>query len=133
MQVRSARYARQLLRTRHLYRRRVWCRYGSTFLIEHHPPLLEDVLRLYAPATHPIAGQSTALGRRWRLGLFLDAHTPGNSLRNPRAYVSEGNTVAVGVVPPAPPVSQEYGRPPSSARLLRQRTGPGQPPGACVD
>ncbi|WP_371582156.1 class I SAM-dependent methyltransferase [Streptomyces sp. NBC_01314] len=99
-------YARQLLRTRDLHR---WLAAAGlvsvrqqTMLIEHHAPLDPAVLRFYSLACARIAQQAVDLGVDGDWRPFLDPENPTGPLRHPHGYISEGNTVAVGVVPPAP-------------------------------
>ncbi|MYY00392.1 methyltransferase domain-containing protein [Streptomyces sp. SID486] len=98
-------YARQLLRTRDLHR--VLSAAGlvsvrqHTMLIEHHAPLPPAALRFYALACARIARQALDLGFAGDWEPFLDPDGEENPLRHPQGYISEGNTVAVGVVPPA--------------------------------
>ncbi|MEU1779066.1 methyltransferase domain-containing protein [Streptomyces abikoensis] len=98
-------YARQLLRTRDLYR---WFDEAGlvsvrqqTVLIEHHAPLPPAALHFYALACARIAQQATDAGFAGNWEPFLDPSGADNPLRHQHAYISEGNTVAVGVVPPA--------------------------------
>jgi len=96
-------YARQLLRTRDLYR---WfdavglvAVRQRTMLIEHHAPLNPAALRFYLLACQRIARQAVDLGLDGDWRPFLDPEDPANPLRHPHGYISEGNTVAVGTVP----------------------------------
>jgi ubiquinone/menaquinone biosynthesis C-methylase UbiE len=99
----SSGYARQLLRSRELYR---WLRRAGftdvrqrTVLIEHFGPL--------APAAREFYGRTCAqLARRTRHSPdaaawqpFLDPADPGNPLNDPECYVSEGNVLALGTRP----------------------------------
>ncbi|GAA3114990.1 class I SAM-dependent methyltransferase [Streptomyces rectiviolaceus] len=98
-------YARQLLRTRELYRHLK--RAGltevrqQTVLIEHHAPLPPAATDFYTAACAQIAGQALALGlsEEWRR--FTDPAAPDHPLRSPDGYISEGNALAVGTVPAA--------------------------------
>ncbi|MFE7168829.1 methyltransferase domain-containing protein [Streptomyces sp. NPDC057616] len=96
-------YARQLLRTRDLWRWLAGAGLVSvrqqTMLIEHHAPLRPAVLRFYGLACARLAEQAVRMGcgEAWRTLLDPDGET--NPLRDPYGYVSEGNTVALGTVP----------------------------------
>lgn len=96
-------YARQLLRTRDLHRRLDEAGLVSvrqrTMLIEHHAPLGPAALRFYTSACARIARQATDLGLAGGWKPFLDPDAAANPLRDPQGYISEGNTVVVGVVP----------------------------------
>ncbi|MFE4516157.1 class I SAM-dependent methyltransferase [Kitasatospora sp. NPDC056783] len=96
-------YARQLVRTRELYRHLDRAGLVSvrqrTLLIEHHAPLAPAALRFYALACARIAGQAVAAHLDGDWEPFLDPDGELNPLRDPHAYISEGNTVAVGTVP----------------------------------
>ncbi|MFE1958241.1 methyltransferase domain-containing protein [Streptomyces sp. NPDC059479] len=96
-------YARQLLRTRDLYR---WLGETGmtsvrqhTVLIEHFAPMSPAVLRFYALACARVAEQAVAAGLGGAWEGFLDPDGADNPLRDPYAYISEGNTVTVGTVP----------------------------------
>ncbi|MGW1836507.1 class I SAM-dependent methyltransferase [Streptomyces sp. BBFR2] len=100
-------YARQLLRTRELYRHLK--RAGltgvrqQTLLIEHHAPLTPAAQDFYKAACARLAGQALALGLGdgWRP--FADPAGPAHPLDDPDGYISEGNVLAVGTVPPPAP------------------------------
>ncbi|MFG3497329.1 class I SAM-dependent methyltransferase [Streptomyces sp. NPDC047928] len=98
-------YARQLLRARDLYR---WLDAAGlaevrqrTVLIEHHAPLEPAAGRFYGLACARVARQAVDLGlgpdEAWEP--FLDPDAPDHPLRDRHGYISEGNVVAVGVVP----------------------------------
>ncbi|WP_030793031.1 class I SAM-dependent methyltransferase [Streptomyces sp. NRRL S-920] len=98
-------YARQLLRTRDLHR---WLDKAGlvsvrqkTMLIEHHAPLRPAAQRFYALACARIAQQATDLGLQGDWQPFLDPDSTDHPLSHRHGYISEGNTVAVGLVPPA--------------------------------
>ncbi|WP_019548321.1 class I SAM-dependent methyltransferase [Streptomyces sulphureus] len=99
-------YARQLLRARDLYGALEDAGLVSvrqrTFLMEHRAPMTEEVLRFYAAACARVARQAIDLGVAGEWLPFLDPQASENPLRARRAYLSEGNTLATGVVPPAP-------------------------------
>lgn len=98
-------YARQLVRTRDLYRRLGEAGLEPvrqhTMLIEHYAPLEPAAMRFYGLACARIAQQAMDmdLGEEWRP--FLDPDDEGHPLRDPRGYISEGNVIAVGTVPTA--------------------------------
>jgi ubiquinone/menaquinone biosynthesis C-methylase UbiE len=98
-------YARQLLRTRDLHR---WLDEAGlvsvrqkTMLIEHHAPLRPAAQRFYALACARIAQQAIDMGLQGDWQPFLDPDSADNPLSHHDGYISEGNTVAVGLVPPA--------------------------------
>ncbi|MEU6094328.1 class I SAM-dependent methyltransferase [Streptomyces sp. NPDC047079] len=97
-------YARQLLRTRDLHRRLDEAGLLSvrqrTLLIEHHAPLSPAALRFYTLACARIARQATDQGFGGDWEPFLDPDNAAHPLRDRLGYISEGNTVAVGIVPP---------------------------------
>lgn len=96
-------YARQLLRSRDLYRHLK--RAGlidvrqQTILIEHYAPLTPQARAFYGPSCATLAEQALSLGlsEQWRS--FIDPESPDNPLNHPDGYVSEGNVLAVGAVP----------------------------------
>lgn len=96
-------YARQLLRTRELYRHLK--RAGltdvrqRTVLIEHHAPLSPAAREFYTAACTQLAEQAIGLGlsEEWRR--FMDPAAPDHPLGAPDSYISEGNALAVGTVP----------------------------------
>ncbi|BAJ25910.1 MULTISPECIES: class I SAM-dependent methyltransferase [Kitasatospora] len=100
-------YARQLLRSRELYRR--MRRAGltdvrqRTVLIEHHAPLSPDALDFYTQACDRLARQAEQLGlsQEWQR-LRHDKDSPQHPLNHPDGYISEGNVLALATVPPAP-------------------------------
>ncbi|MFJ6513910.1 class I SAM-dependent methyltransferase [Streptomyces sp. NPDC091406] len=98
-------YARQLLRTRELYR--YLKRAGLTdvrqrnVLIEHYTPLSAAATEFYAAACAQLAGQALALGLSEEWQRFTDPTAPDHPLNSPDGYISEGNTLAVGTVPAA--------------------------------
>ncbi|MFF9870385.1 class I SAM-dependent methyltransferase [Streptomyces sp. NPDC013953] len=98
-------YARQLLRSRELYRHlrqagltRVRQR---TVLIEHHAPLPEAASAFYRAACARLAPQALALGLSAEWERFLDPEAADHPLGDPDGYISEGNVLAVGTVPAA--------------------------------
>ncbi|MEV0319423.1 class I SAM-dependent methyltransferase [Streptomyces sp. NPDC050658] len=96
-------YARQLLRSRELYRhlRRAGLTdvRQRTVLIEHHAPLTQAAREFYTAACASLAEQALALGlsEEWRR--FTDPAGPDHPLADPDGYISEGNALAVGTVP----------------------------------
>lgn len=96
-------YARQLLRSRDLYR--YLKRAGlvnvrqQTVLIEHYAPLTPQAHAFYGPSCATLAGQALSLGldEQWRA--FTEPNSPENPLNHPDGYVSEGNVLAIGTVP----------------------------------
>ncbi|MEU7023894.1 class I SAM-dependent methyltransferase [Streptomyces sp. NPDC046203] len=99
-------YARQLLRARDLPGRLADAGLTDvrdrTILIEHRAPMSPAVRRFYGDACARLAGQAVELGMDGDWSPLLDPEAPGHPLLDPRGYVSEGNTVAVGVVPGGP-------------------------------
>lgn len=98
-------YAGQFLRTRDLYR---WLRRAGlrsvtqrTMLIEHFAPLPPAARWFYGLACSRVAEQAMTMGLPGEWGPFLEPDDPANPLRDPSGYISEGNTVATGIVPPA--------------------------------
>lgn len=95
-------YARQLLRTRELYR--YLKRAGltkvrqQTVLIEHHTPLTSAATEFYTAACAQLAGQALALGLSEEWQRFTDPTAADHPLNSPDGYISEGNTLAVGTV-----------------------------------
>lgn len=100
---RSPGYARQLLRTRRLHSAFDGAGLVSvrqqTMLIEHHAPLEPAALGFYTHACASIARQAVDMGFPGDWEPFLVPDGTSHPLRRPRGYISEGNTVAVGVVP----------------------------------
>ncbi|UKY53224.1 class I SAM-dependent methyltransferase [Streptomyces inhibens] len=96
-------YAHQLLRARDLYRRLSAAGLGSvrqhTLLIEHYAPFDAAVQRFYGLACARVAEQALAMGGTEQWQAFTDPEAPDNPLRDPQAYISEGNVVAIGTVP----------------------------------
>ncbi|OIK06023.1 class I SAM-dependent methyltransferase [Streptomyces monashensis] len=96
-------YARQLLRTRELYRH--FRQAGltrvrqQTTVIEHYAPLSPAARGFYATACAQLAGQALALGLHEEWRRFVDPDLPGHPLDDPDGYISEGNVLAVGTVP----------------------------------
>jgi ubiquinone/menaquinone biosynthesis C-methylase UbiE len=96
-------YARQLLRSRDLYRWLEWAGLGAVrqrgSLIEHYAPLEPAVRGFYAVACAQLARRALSVeaSASWRR--FLDPEDPENPLNDRRAYASEGCVVAVGVGP----------------------------------
>jgi ubiquinone/menaquinone biosynthesis C-methylase UbiE len=101
-------YAHQLLRTRDLH---LWLRRAGltgvrqeTLLIEHYAPLTPAAAHFYGLATASVARQALDSGlpeRTWTP--LLSPDHPAHPLRSADAYISEGNVVAVGTVPPGRP------------------------------
>ncbi|GAB1515163.1 class I SAM-dependent methyltransferase [Actinophytocola sp. KF-1] len=96
-------YARQLLRTRDLHRLlraaglaevRQW-----TVLSEHHAPLSPEEWAFYGPSCASVARQALALGVPGEWRPYLDPGAADHPLNHPDGYLSEGNVLAVGVVP----------------------------------
>lgn len=98
-------YARRLLRTRELRRHLAEAGLAEvrqrTTVIEHFAPMPAPVRRFYGLACARIAQLALAHGVRGDWHRLTDPDAPGHPLRDPLGYVSEGNTTAVGVVPPA--------------------------------
>ncbi len=99
---RTYRYARQLLRTRELYR---WLEGAGltavrqrTVLIEQHAPFSVAAQKFYRASCAQLAGQAIQLGAPGDWRAFLDPDGPGHPFDDPHAYLSEGNVLAVGVV-----------------------------------
>lgn len=99
-------YARQLLRSRDLYRYlkeaglvSVW---QETVLIEHFAPLTPQALAFYGPSCARIAEQALDLGLTGEWERLADPERPDNPLHHPDGYISEGNVLAVATVPPLP-------------------------------
>lgn len=96
-------YARQLLRTRELYRHLK--RAGltdvrqQTILIEHHAPLAPAAQDFYKAACAQLARQALALDLSSAWQRFADPTDPAHPLDDPDGYISEGNVLAVGTVP----------------------------------
>lgn len=96
-------YARQLLRSRELYRRMK--RAGltgvrqQTLLIEHHAPLSPAAQEFYKSACAQLAGQALQLGLSAQWQRYLDPGSPTHPLDDADGYISEGNVLAVGSVP----------------------------------
>ncbi|GGR02578.1 class I SAM-dependent methyltransferase [Streptomyces aurantiogriseus] len=95
-------YARQLLRSRELYR---WMRRAGftgvrqrTVLIEHHAPLTPAARAFYTAACAQVARQALDLGLSERWADLLDPDGPAHPLDDPDGYISEGNVLAVGTV-----------------------------------
>lgn len=95
-------YARQLLRTRELYR---WLEGAGltalrqwTVLIEHHAPFSRPAREFYRSACAKLADQAIRLGAPGDWQPFLDPDGPGHPFDDPQAYMCEGNVLAVGVV-----------------------------------
>jgi ubiquinone/menaquinone biosynthesis C-methylase UbiE len=96
-------YARQLLRSGELYR---WFRRAGltevrqrTVLAEHFAPLSPDARTFYGRACAQIAAMASKLGASQAWARFEDPDGAANPLDDPDAYISEGNLLAVGVVP----------------------------------
>ncbi|HZF89911.1 class I SAM-dependent methyltransferase [Streptomyces sp.] len=97
-------YARQLMRSRDLYR---WLKRAGlagvrqqTVLIEHFAPLTEAARDFYGSACAQLATQARDLGLSDEWELFLDPEAGRNPLDHPDGYISEGGVLAVGTVPP---------------------------------
>jgi ubiquinone/menaquinone biosynthesis C-methylase UbiE len=96
-------YARQLLRTRDLYRhlRRAGLAdvRQRTVVIEHHAPLSPAAREFYPAACADLARQALELGLSAEWYRYLDPDAPDHPLAGPDGYISEGNVLAVGRVP----------------------------------
>lgn len=97
-------YARQLLRSRDLYR---WFRRAGltevrqrTVLAEHFAPLSADARAFYGRACAQVAAMASKLGASPAWAAFANPEDPANPLNDPDAYISEGNILVVGVVGP---------------------------------
>ncbi|MEV7293570.1 class I SAM-dependent methyltransferase [Streptomyces microflavus] len=102
---RTSGYARQLLRTRRLHQALEEAGLAAvrqrTMLIEHYAPLDRGALGFYAQACAAVARQAVEMGLAGRWEPFLDPDGAANPLRANDGYISEGNSVAVGIVPTA--------------------------------
>ncbi|MCX4824948.1 class I SAM-dependent methyltransferase [Streptomyces sp. NBC_01142] len=96
-------YARQLLRSRELYRRMKRAGFTGvrqqTLLIEHHAPLSPAAQEFYKSACAQLAGQALQLGLSAQWQRYLDPGSSAHPLDDPDGYISEGNVLAVGSVP----------------------------------
>ena len=99
----SSGYARQLLRTRDLYR---WLPDAGltdvrqeTVVIEHFAPLSPAAQHFYGSSCAQLARQAIRLHAPGRWTPYLNPDDPANPLNHPQAYISEGNVLAVGRVP----------------------------------
>ncbi|MEU6053770.1 methyltransferase domain-containing protein [Streptomyces xanthochromogenes] len=96
-------YARQLLRTRELYRHLK--RAGltdvrqRTVLIEHHAPLTPAAQDYYKAACAQLARQALVSDPDGPWQRFADPAGPAHPLDDPDGYISEGNVLALGTVP----------------------------------
>jgi ubiquinone/menaquinone biosynthesis C-methylase UbiE len=99
-------YARQLLRSRDLYRHLKQAGLISvrqeTVLIEHFAPLTPQAHAFYGPSCARIAAQALDLGLTGEWERLADPDGPDNPLYHPDGYISEGNVLAVATVPPLP-------------------------------
>lgn len=93
-------YARQLLRTRDLYR---WLAEAGlvdvrqwTVLSEHYAPLTPVERAFYGPSCASVARQALALGVPGEWEPLLVPGDPRNPLNDPSGYICEGNVLAVG-------------------------------------
>jgi ubiquinone/menaquinone biosynthesis C-methylase UbiE len=97
-------YARQLLRSRDLYRYLKQAELISvrqeTVLIEHFAPLSRQTHAFYGPSCARIAAQALDLGLAGEWDRLVDPGSPDNPLHHPDGYISEGNVLAVAEVPP---------------------------------
>ena len=96
-------YARQLLRSRDLYRHLkgaglVGVR-QRTVLVEHFAPLTVSAHAFYGPTCARLAVQARELDLNPQWELFADPDGADNPLRDPDGYVSEGAVLVVGTVP----------------------------------
>ncbi|MET9679276.1 class I SAM-dependent methyltransferase [Streptomyces coeruleorubidus] len=100
-------YARQLLRSRELYRHLKRAHLTDvrqqTLLIEHHAPLTPAAQDFYKAACAQLAGQALALGLSGAWQRFADPAGSAHPLDDPDGYISEGNVLAVGTVPATRP------------------------------
>ncbi|PSL48645.1 methyltransferase family protein [Saccharothrix carnea] len=100
-------YARQLLRSRDLYRH--LRRAGlvdvrqRTVLIEHHAPLSAAAREFYPAACAQFAPKALELGLSAQWQRYLDPDADDHPLNGPDGYICEGNVLAVGRVPGASP------------------------------
>ncbi|MFC7310298.1 methyltransferase domain-containing protein [Streptomyces monticola] len=96
-------YARQLLRSRELYRhlRRAGLTAvrQRTVLIEHHAPLTPAARAFYGASSAQLAAQAERLGLADRWRRLREPDGPGHPLDDPDGYISEGNVLALGTVP----------------------------------
>lgn len=98
-------YARQLLRTRDLYR---WFTEAGldavrqrTVLSEHFAPLTPAEWAFYGPSCASVARQALELGLPGEWEPFLSPADSRHPLHDPSGYICEGNVLAIGVVPGA--------------------------------
>ena len=95
-------YARQLVRSRDLYR--YLKRAGlvevrqRTVLIEHFAPLPARAMEFYGESCARLASQALELGLDGEWRRFVDPGASDHPLRQPDGYVSEGAVLAVGQV-----------------------------------
>jgi ubiquinone/menaquinone biosynthesis C-methylase UbiE len=96
-------YARQLLRTRDLYRWLAGAGLAAvrqrTVVSEHFAPLSPAERAFYGPSCASVAAQALDLGVPGAWEPLLDPDDPRNPLNHPDGYVCEGNVLAVGTVP----------------------------------
>ncbi|MFD4376433.1 methyltransferase domain-containing protein [Streptomyces sp. NPDC058486] len=114
-------YARRLLRGPAL---RDWLRAAGlvsvrqrTVFMEHHAPLTPAALAFYTQACARFAEQALREGAPGNWTPFLDPDAPDHALRDPDAYISEGNVVVTGTVP-SPPQSLDPNTPTSTATWM---------------
>ncbi|GAA3112036.1 hypothetical protein [Streptomyces echinatus] len=95
-------YARQLLRSRELYRHLKSAGLTGvrqrTVLIEHHAPLPDAAREFCAMACAQLARQALDLGLSAEGQRFADPAGPRHPLDDADACISEGNVLAVGTV-----------------------------------
>ena len=93
---RAAKVSRDLYR--HLRRAGLAAVRQQTVLVEHFAPLPAEALAFYGPACAQIAEQAGRLGLDGQWERFASPDAPGNPLRHPDGYVSEGAVLAIGTV-----------------------------------
>jgi ubiquinone/menaquinone biosynthesis C-methylase UbiE len=96
-------YARQLLRSRDLYRdlkrAGLTAVRQRTLLVEHYAPLTAAAWSFYGPMCARLAQEAVRLGLSSEWELFADPEGEDHPLRDPDGHIAEGCVLAVGVVP----------------------------------